>query len=214
VIKRSIDLAVSLCSTLVVIHPGRVVGDHSMDRILRDMYHAGRRDSLEYHNLSKQLMVDRKERGLPHLESLLKSMGELVAFSSNSGLSLGLENRLYYYEMPIFGELETLLNAFQDAHVGWQYDVGHLQIHHTLGLTTREDWLERFKDRIVGVHLHDVKGIEDHLSPGKGEVDFAKIGLILPTYCTRTLEVSSKTNAQEIRSGMETLVTAGCVSRI
>lgn len=214
VVKRSIELAVHLCSALVVIHPGRVVGDHHLDRSLRELYRNGQCETPEYTDLLTRLVRDRRERGLPHLDSLLKSTEELTAFCQNSGVRMGFENRLYYYEMPIFEEIETLLDTFDVPHLGWQYDVGHLQIHHVLGLTDRQTWLEEFKDRIVGVHLHDVKGIEDHLAPGQGDVDFSKISLYLPPYCVKTLEVNAKVAAHDIRSGMETLVTAGCVSRI
>lgn len=214
VVKRSIELAVHLCSPLVVIHPGRVVGDHHLDRTLRELYRQGQRESTEYTELLHHLISDRRERGLPHLDSLMRSTEELTAFSQNCGVRLGFENRLYYYEMPIFEELETLFDTFSVPHLGWQYDVGHLQIHHVLGLSDRQTWLEKFKDRIVGVHLHDVKGIEDHLAPGQGDVDFARLSTYLPPYCVKTLEVNSKVAAHDIRSGMETLVTAGCVSRI
>jgi sugar phosphate isomerase/epimerase len=98
--------------------------------------------------------------------------------------------------------------------VGWQYDVGHLQIHAALGLTTVDEWLTHFGTRIMGVHLHDVQGIDDHLSPGCGDVDFSNIAKFLPEFAYRTLEVDSKLSKEEIRSGMETLVDAGCVSRI
>lgn len=214
VIKRTIDQAKALCSTLVVIHPGRVVGDHSMDKIIREQYRAGLKDTSEYNDLRLRLMTDRLERGKPHLEALIKSVNELIEFTRDSGIVLGLENRLHYYELPLFEELQTLLTSFSEPWVGWQFDVGHLHIHHTLGLTVFNDWLDQFADRIVGVHLHDVKGIDDHLAPGCGDVDFSKIAIRLPEFAYRTLEVDSKLSKEEIRSGMETLVTTGCVSRI
>jgi len=214
VIKRTIEQAVALCSTLVVIHPGRVVGDHSMDKLIREKYRKGEKSSTAYETLRNQLIKDRLERGKPHLESLLKSVAELVEFSNNSGIMLGLENRLNYYELPIFEELQTLLSLFTQSWVGWQFDVGHLQIHAELGLTNFDEWLNNFGARITGIHLHDVQGIDDHLSPGCGDVDFAKIAKFLPEFAYRTLEVDSKLSKQEIRSGMETLVTTGCVSRI
>ena len=214
VIKRTIEQAVTLCSTLVVIHPGRVVGDHSLDKLIREKYRQSEKGSTDYETLRLQLIADRLERGKPHLESLLKSTAELVDFTKNSGIMLGLENRLHYYEMPIFNELQTLLSTFTQPWVGWQFDVGHLQIHAALGLTHFDEWLNYFGKRIIGVHLHDVQGIDDHLSPGCGDVDFSKIAKYLPEFAYRTLEVDSKLSKEEIRSGMETLVATGCVSRI
>jgi sugar phosphate isomerase/epimerase len=214
VIKRTIEQAITLSSTLVVIHPGRVVGDHSMDTKLRELYTLGKKGCPDYEILRVKLIDDRLKKGKPHLESLLKSVAELVEFSKDSGIMLGFENRLHYYEMPIFEELQTLLSAFTQNWVGWQFDVGHLQIHAALGLTSFENWLTQFGSRIVGVHLHDVQGINDHLSPGCGDVDFTNIAKFLPKFAYRTLEVDSKLSKAEIRSGMETLVATGCVSRI
>ncbi len=214
VIKRTIEQAVTLCSTLVVIHPGRVVGDHSLDKLIREQYRKGEKGSPTYETLRHQLIKDRAIRGKPHLDSLLKSVAELIEFSSNSGIMLGLENRLHYYELPIFEEMQTLLSTFTQSWVGWQFDVGHLQIHAALGLTNFDEWLNHFGSRIMGIHLHDVQGIDDHLSPGCGDVDFSKIAKFLPEFAYRTLEVDSKLSKEEIRSGMETLVATGCVSRI
>lgn len=214
VVKRTIEQAITLCSTLVVIHPGRVVGDHSMDKQLRDFFRKGEKGSGSYEALRVQLIKDRLERGKAHLESLHKSVADLVDFSKDSGIVLGLENRLHYYEMPIFEELQSILSAFSQNWVGWQFDIGHLQIHAVLGLTDFDQWLTHFGNRIMGVHLHDVKGIDDHLSPGCGDVDFSKIAKFLPEFAYRTLEVDSKLTKEEIRSGMETLVATGCVSRI
>lgn len=214
VIKHTIEQARLLCSTLVVIHPGRVVGDHSMDKMLRELYRSGQKSTPQYEELRLRLIKDRRERGKAHLVSLVKSITELMDFTKGSGISLGLENRLHYYELPMFEELQTLLSTFTEPWVGWQFDTGHLQIHHALGLTHYDDWLNHFGNRIVGVHLHDVKGIDDHLAPGCGDVNFSKIAAFLPEFAYRTLEVDSKLSKEEIRSGMETLVTTGCVSRI
>ncbi|KAF0106606.1 MAG: xylose isomerase, partial [Chloroflexi bacterium] len=199
---------------LVVIHPGRVVGDHSLEKLIREEYRKSKKGSAGYEMFRHQLIKDRLERGKPHLESLLISVTELVEFSKNSGIMLGLENRLHYYELSIFEELQTLLSTFTESWVGWQFDVVHLQIHAALGMTNFDEWLNRFGERVVGVHLHDVQGIEDHLSPGCGEIDFSKIAKFLPEFSYRTLEVDSKLSKEEIRSGMETLVATGCVSRI
>lgn len=214
VIKRTIEQAITLCSSLVVIHPGRVVGDHSLDKQLRQQFRNGEKGMLKNEELRVRLIKDRINRGKPHLESLLKSVAELVAFSKDSSITLGLENRLHYYELPIFEELQTLLSTFTQSWVGWQFDIGHLQIHAALGLTNFDEWLIHFGNRIVGVHLHDVQGIDDHLSPGCGDVDFSKIAKYLPEFSYRTLEVDSKLSKEEIRSGMETLVATGCVSRL
>ena len=213
-LKRSIDLAFRLGSRLVVIHPGRVDGDHSLDNQLRDLYRAGLKGSPEYQTLLKDVKADRLERGKPHLEALIRSLTEIVDFAKDSDLFLGLENRLHYYELPIFEEMEALLKEFQQPWVGWQLDVGHIQVHDQLDLMSFKQWLEAFSPRMVGVHLHDVKGILDHQIPGSGDVDFAWLAPYLPAFAIRTLEINNATPYEDFLPGLKLLEKTGCITSI
>ena len=213
-LKRTIELAHQLGSRLVVIHPGRIPGDHSLDNRLRDLYRSGLKGTSEYDNLRQALTDDRRERSQPHLDALLRSLEEIVQFSQDSGLFLGLENRFHYYELPIIDEMQTLLDAFPQPWVGWQLDVGHIQVHDTLGLMNLQQWLDAFSSRIVGVHLHDVAGIVDHQVPGSGEVDFSHLAQFLPQQAYRTLEINSAVTFKEFSHGLLVLEKAGCITSI
>ncbi len=213
-VKYTIEKAYQLGARSVVIHPGRIAGDHTMDNQLRDLYRRGLKGSTEYETLRYSVIADRKERSRPHMEALLKSLPEIIDFARDTGLSLGFENRFHYYELPVFDEMEIILDTYQQPWVGWQLDVGHLQVHEELGLMSFQQWLDRFGNRIIGVHLHDVIGIVDHRSPGTGEVDFSRIARYLPDHAQRTLEVDSSLTFKEIHSGMAALAEAGCVTRI
>lgn len=213
-VKRTIEYACRLGARSVVIHLGRIVGDHSMDDHLRDLYQQGLKETSDYESLRTALIEDRKARVKPHMDALMKSLGEIIAFAQNTGLSLGFENRFHYYELPIFEEMEVLLAEFQQPWAGWQFDVGHLQVHYALGLTDFQNWLEHFGDRIVGIHMHDVQGILDHRAPGSGDVNFKQVADYLPPYALRTLEVDKSLSYEEVCAGMKVLEDAGCVTRI
>jgi len=213
-LKRTIDLAYRLGSRLVVIHPGRVDGDHSLDNRLRDMYRAGLKGSQKYENLRQELVTDRLERGKPHLAALIRSLTEIVDYAKDSGVFLGLENRLHHYELPIFEEMEALLTEFKQPWVGWQLDVGHIQVHDRLGLMSFKQWLEAFSPRMVGVHLHDVQDILDHQIPGSGDVDFAWLASYLPTNAIRTLEINNVVPYEEFLPGLKLLEKTGCIANI
>jgi HAD superfamily hydrolase (TIGR01509 family) len=214
VVKHTIEYAYRLGARSVVIHPGRIPGDHSMDDQLRNLYNSGFIETSDYEKLKIALIADRKERSNGHLDAMMKSLGEIIDFAKDTGLSLGLENRFHYYELPVFEEMEIALNEFTQPWVGWQFDVGHLQVHHVLGFTSFRTWLEKFGHRIIGTHLHDVVGIVDHRAPGSGDVDFKLIAAYLPAHAQRTLEVDKSLSLEEIRKGMEILSSAGCVTRI
>ena len=99
-------------------------------------------------------------------------MRELLEYAGRSGICLGLENRYHYFDIPSQDELALLLELAGPERIGFIYDVGHATAHGPAGFLSRREWLERFGDRIVGTHLHDVIGFTDHHAPGLGEVDF------------------------------------------
>ncbi len=213
-LKRTIELANNLGSRLVVIHPGRIPGDHSLDNRLRDLYRQGLKGTPQYDTICRSLVTDRKERSQAHLDALLKSLEEIVQFSRDSGLFLSLENRFHYYELPVFDEMQTILETFQQPWIGWQLDVGHIQVHHCLGLMNFQEWLEAFSHRILGVHLHDVSGIVDHQAPGRGDVDFVWLSSFLPQHAYRTLEINSAIPFEEFKQGLLHLEKTGCITSI
>ncbi len=129
VVKRTIDQACRMHARLVVVHPGRISGDHSMDDQLRVLYRAASKGSDEYEAVKKAVIADRAARAEPHLVQCLESLREIVAFAEGSGLMVGLENRFHYYELPVYDEMERMLDEFQQPWVGWQFDIGHLQVH-------------------------------------------------------------------------------------
>ncbi len=214
IVKRTIDLAYHLGSKSMVIHPGMVMGDRSRDRRLREMYKQGLKNTLEYEQLKYEMIAHRAELAGPHMDQVLKSIQEVIEFSRSCGVKIGLENRYRYYDIPIPGEMDLLLQLCEESWFGFQYDVGHAQTLSTLGICEHEDWLRWFGHRIIGTHLHDVKGITDHQQPGTGDVDFRMVARYLPVTACRTLEVEPKLTIDQLRQGMEFLANAGCVERI
>jgi HAD superfamily hydrolase (TIGR01549 family) len=213
-VKRTVEQAYQLGARSVIIHPGRITGDHTPDDQLRVLYRKGLKGSAEYEALRAHTITDRKKRSRPHLEALLTSLQELVDFAQKSGILLGLENRYHYYELPIFEEMEILMENFRQPWIGWQLDVGHIQTHDALGLMSFQQWLERFAGRIIGVHLHDVQGIVDHRVPGCGDVDFHGLSKYLPADAIRTLEVDKSVSMEEFRGGLKLLQESGCIARL
>jgi HAD superfamily hydrolase (TIGR01549 family) len=212
--KNTIQEAYNLGARHVVIHPGRIAGDHSLDNELRQLYREGLTATVQYKEIQQQVIADRAKRSQPHLEMLIKSLREIILFAEGKSITLGLENRYHYYELPIYNELEVLLQEFQQPWVGWHLDVGHLYTLSELGLTQIEPWLKNFGSRITGVHLHDIRGITDHQAPGKGDADFLRIAAALPHHCYRTVEVDKSATIEEMADGLRILVNAGCITQL
>jgi sugar phosphate isomerase/epimerase len=107
--------------------------------------------------------------------------------------------------------LEILLNIEYEDVIGFWYDVGHAQTLDRLGFYPHAEWLERFARRIVGVHLHDVVGIEDHRSAGTGQVDWGLVARYLPKDALRTCEFQNFNSPEEITAGVAFLAKQGCL---
>lgn len=212
--KRTIDLAVELNAVLVVIHPGSIPGSTVLDKELRKLYRAGKKGTSEYAQLQQELISDRAVRAPAHLSAVIRSMKEIADYASSAGIRIGMENRYRYYDIPILDEMESLLDVCKEEWFGFQYDVGHAQTLHQLGLCDHEEWLKRYGQRITGVHLHDVIGIDDHQAPGTGDVDYAMISCYLPKTAYLTLEVNHKLNLFDIKSGLDNLTQFGIIERI
>jgi len=210
-IRRSIDLAQQLGAPAVIVHPGRVDIDTRADTQLREWYRQGRRQTSEYRQLQEQLMAARAAQAAQNLRAARRSLVELAEYASVRGVRLGLENRYYYYEIPLPDELEVLLELGDNSVIGFWYDVGHAETLAQLGFHAHEEWLRRFATRIIGVHLHDIIGIDDHQAAGRGQVDWEMVARYLPAAALRTCEFQNFNSAEQVAAGVRHLIEKGCV---
>lgn len=210
-VKRSIHLARDLGAGLVVVHPGNAGGNGQLEKDLRALFNAGQVETAPYLSLMDQLLEHRRQIVGLRMEATLRSLAELLACAREEGIVLGLENRYHYLDIPTPDEMAQLLATGGPNELGLVYDVGHAQTMQHLGFFRHLDWLDRFADRIVEVHLHDVRGVDDHLAPGLGQVDFNRIAPYLPASALRTCELRPQNTGDQVLEGMEVLVRCGCV---
>lgn len=140
------------------------------------------------------------------MRSVRRSLMELAEHAAQNGIRLGLENRYHYPEIPLPDELEELLELGCGEVVGYWHDTGHAQVLQHLGFATHEEWLRRFGDQAIGVHLHDVIALKDHLPAGVGLVDWDMVAGNLPPGALRTCEFQSFNSRQEVVAGLRWLV--------
>ena len=213
-IKRSIDLAARLGLRLIVVHAGMVSTDTTLEQQLRTLFKAGRAGNQEYRDVQRELTEVRGRRVPACLDAVRRSLQVLLDYAAPFGVRLGLENRYHYYDIPSLDEIGELLAMADASRLGFVYDVGHAQHLDRLGFYAHEDWLRRYSSRIVEVHLHDVKGVDDHLAPGLGEVDFDMVAHYLPSEAIRTVELQPVNSAEQVRAGLRYLATHGCLQGI
>jgi sugar phosphate isomerase/epimerase len=205
-VQRSIDLAKELGAGIIVVHAGQVEVDFQLEHELRRLFKAGQARTARYQELKERLMAARAEHEEANLDSVQRSIRELLAYAGRAGISLGLENRYGYLDIPLPHEMERLLDLADDNRLGFWYDVGHAQTLENLGLCPHEGWLQRFAPRMVGVHLHDIRGLQDHYAAGLGEMDWEMVASYLPEDIVRTCEIHNANTPEQVVASMGFLV--------
>jgi sugar phosphate isomerase/epimerase len=54
---------------------------------------------------------------------------------------------------------------------------------------------------MIGMHLHDLRGLDDHFSPGQGQMDYSQIRNFVKETPIAILEVHSKVNRRDLLQG-------------
>jgi sugar phosphate isomerase/epimerase len=204
--QRSISLAHELGVRAVIVHPGQVDIAPALEATLIALYRAGQSDQPEYAQARERLVAARAAQAAANMRSVRRSLAELAEYATRRGVRLGLENRFHYHEIPLPDELNELLGLGLGETVGYWHDVGHAQVFEHLGFDRHEEWLRRFADRMIGVHLHDVVGVTDHLAAGRGQVDWGMVARYLPASALRTCEFQPFNTPREVAAGLQWLV--------
>jgi sugar phosphate isomerase/epimerase len=195
-----------------VLHLGGIGNDMmEPERRLRRLFDSGVRDGEEAEGLRDELRRLRRERQGPHLEAARRSLAELTEKASGKGLTLGLENRYHYHEIPQVDEALELLAPYPPDVAGYWHDVGHAEVLHRLGLIDRERLLRELGPRVVGCHLHDVEGIGDHRAPGRGDVQWDYIARGLPPNALRVFEIDQRQPDDAVAAAIGLLRDRGVV---
>ena len=203
--KRTIDLASSVRARAVVLHMGEVLIDLNLQDRLYKLYYIGYTQTKEYSQAKEELVYQRNSQALNYLDAAKKSLQELTAYSRQEGIILGLETRFHPHEIPNMDEMAELLNEISEGLVGYWHDVGHAAVQQQLGFSLHEEWLSRFKNRLVGVHLHDVLGISDHHAPGKGNMNWEMVAKYLPPGIVKVCEIGEWNDEEQMQGVVEFL---------
>jgi FMN phosphatase YigB (HAD superfamily)/sugar phosphate isomerase/epimerase len=210
-VMRSIEMAANLGVKLLITHPGNTGWGNKLEDKLRFLYNEAKVETEEYQELFHTMKNTRNVNLAPRLDAVEKSLKELLVFAGKSGVKLSLENRYHYMHIPTIEEMERFLQLGDESQIGFQFDIGHAFTMDRLGFMPIMEWLEKFGSRISGVHLHDVRGLEDHISPGLGDVDFNLISKYIPNNAVRTLEIKGVNDINDIHSGLEVLGKASLI---
>lgn len=116
-----------------------------------------------------------------------------------------LELSYHYNELPGPADFEIIFEKFAAAPIGYWHDTGHAHAQESLGLLRADELLIRYHQNLVGVHLHDARGLDDHLPPGSGDIDFKKIGTWIGNDVLKVIELKPGTPDSAVAAGIHYL---------
>ena len=104
---------------------------------------------------------------------LVDSLQKIDREAGEIGIRLGAEVADYFMPVDKF----VLLEKLNLRNIGITLDIGHVSFDWGDGVMYRNfgtigKFIERFKDKIFHVHLHDYDGKNDHIALGEGKIDF------------------------------------------
>ncbi len=213
-IMRSLDLAHEIKARYIVVHAGNIQQDHSVEDKLRTLLVRGEKESQAYVDIKNELIEKRRKLETARFMALKRSIQELLDHAKPLGVQLGLENRSHFLEIPTPEELDELLAMAEPGRIGFIFDVGHAAALDRLGFYPTGTWLKRFGKRIIGVHIHDMQGLDDHIAPGSGDMDYRELSHYLPEEACRVIEVQNHNSYQQIRKGLDVLLQSGCIKKM
>ncbi|MFH1359475.1 MAG: TIM barrel protein [Candidatus Omnitrophota bacterium] len=203
--KNSIETAVRVKAKVLVIHAGTIEAGQNQSRQLLDMVKDGHGQSENFQRLQKEVLEIRKKNKDPYIQALTQSLSEIMPYAKSKGVVIGLETRYYPMEVPDFEEIGYCLELFRDQGLLYWHDVGHAETNERLGITPHLDFLNQYKSSLVGVHLHGIRGLKDHLAPFDGDFDLTKIMLFFDDPVIKVIEAHPSVSSQQLQEAIKRL---------
>ena len=103
---------------------------------------------------------------------LVEGLQIVLEYAERKNMMLGFEPEpgMLVDTMTSFNEL---IEQIDSPRLGLTLDIGHL---HCLGETPIEDKIRRWAQRLVNIHIEDMRaGVHEHLMFGDGEIEFAPV---------------------------------------
>jgi sugar phosphate isomerase/epimerase len=222
---RSAERGAALGAKALVVHPGVMPPDREglsagalsgfeWDQRLKELYERGfRRGQSEFDGAFEEFVAVRSRLAPPELERIVRSLEEIAnrIEKLRLGLRIGVENRPMCWQIPTFAEMDYILKELSGAPLGLWFDTGHGAMMRHLGFFDDAAEASRIAGpgaaNLVGMHIHDVDGVDDHFSPYTREGQDPYLALIAAAPI-KVIELGAKNPREAVAEGCAALVSA------
>lgn len=199
--SRTLEWAEELQAHAVVLHLGEV--DLGLDENPRNLYkrvlHSVIGDHAVKATVDRHLSI-RAEKISKYLDAAFFSLEKLDKLAEKRGISLGIENRYFYHQIPNYDEVGEILKRFGTT--GYWHDFGHGNAQEHMGIIPGLEMLKTYNTRLLGVHIHDAVGLDDHKGIGEGNINYEGVNQLLPPGTLRILELHPTTALSQVRNSI------------
>jgi len=206
--SRTIEHANDLEAKAVILHLGNT-GIGSFKKEFFKFYDDRKINSEEFRKFLGKIRGERDKVKRKCVDSVLFSLEKLAKAAEKENIMLGIENRYYFNQVPDFEEMGIILKKFEGSNIRYWHDAGHAEAWQNLGLKKHEEWLKDYGKYLLGIHLHDCEGYEDHNAPGKGKVDFNMIKKYIKHETIKIVEVEPQVSEESLKEGLDFLKSIG-----
>jgi sugar phosphate isomerase/epimerase len=200
---KTLEFAQRVKAPAVVLHLGSIEMRDYTDKLL-EMVARGDKESTKYRKLCLEVDEKREARKEPYFDRVKELLRKILTEAEARGLKLGAENRQALEELPVDTDFQFLFREVSSPNLCYWHDTGHAQIKENLGFIQHSMHLESLRDKLLGLHIHDVQFPgKDHCPPGSGTIDFAALKPMLKPEHIRVFELSPSLTVDQVRSGVE-----------
>ena len=205
---RTLELADAIEAKIVVCHLGHVDIRDPTEK-LAELYDKGKREADDFESLLQEAKDDREVKRQRNLDAALFSLDELNKRAEQLDINIGIENRREFRQIPSLNEIGIILGEFDGANIAYWHSVGHVQIQNNLGIADHRDLLEEYSDKMIGIHLSDVKSTTDGMVPGTGDLDFRMVNEYLSPDTVKVMQLTTEPTREETIEGLSHLEESG-----
>ncbi|MGD9400673.1 MAG: sugar phosphate isomerase/epimerase family protein [bacterium] len=207
--RTTIDLARDLGARAVVLHIGHVEVGIRYFQEISDICRVEGVNSKKAMQMRDMVRKMRKDLRPPHMDSVTRSLKELVAYVGEDDLTLCIENRYFFHQIPLPVEVLFLIDEISSDRLKYWHDIGHAHVLEVQGWLPHLPALDTLKQHLFGVHIHDSVFTGDHIAPGTGEIDFEPIFRRVPPGAIKVMELSPKVSEDEVLNSIDFLSKFG-----
>ncbi len=205
---KTLELADSFETRIVICHFGYVDMDDPTENLI-ELYDRGEKESDDFESLLQKAREEREAKLQKNLDAVFFSLDKLIRRAEELDVSIGVENRRKFRQIPGLDEIGIIMSEFRGANIGYWHNTGYAQIHDNLDIASHEDFLRQYSGNMIGIHLHDAKATEDHRVPGTGDLDFKMVSDYLSQNVVRVLQLTPEATREEIMESLSHLKESG-----